>query len=145
MRLFGLVLGWVVYRLLARSTMPGRSTAYTRLEAGGYSLASRVHVSGPIAMVVAGIWIGNLGRKYAMSDSTVKNLDSFWELVDVTLNAILFALIGLEVLVLNFSTQYLLLGLLVIAAVLVGPLSLLRYRFGCLSNAQGFLPGRSAY
>ena len=66
---------------------------------------TRLHMSGPIAMVVAGLLIGNLGRAYAMSPTTVEHLDTFWELVDEILNAVLFVLIGLEVLVLAFTAD----------------------------------------
>ena len=68
-------------------------------------------MSGPIAMVVAGLLIGNLGRAYAMSPTTVEHLDTFWELLDEMLNAVLFVLIGLEVLALAFTGKYLLVGL----------------------------------
>lgn len=70
---------------------------------GGAALASRLHVSGPLAMVVAGLLIGNLGRNHAMSEETRRYVDGFWELVDEILNALLFALIGLELLLLPFS------------------------------------------
>jgi len=68
--------------------------------------------------VIAGLLIGNLGRKGAMSDNTRQHLDTFWELVDEGLNAILFVLIGLEVLVLTLDGQYLTAGLLAIPMVL---------------------------
>ena len=63
---------------------------------GGSAMASELHVSAPIAMVVAGLIIGNLGRKLAMNDMTRRYLDGFWELLDDMLNALLFALIGVE-------------------------------------------------
>jgi monovalent cation:H+ antiporter, CPA1 family len=81
------------------------------LVAGGYALAQAIHVSGPIAMVVAGLLIGNHGRRLAMSDSTREHLDTFWKLVDEILNAILFVLIGLEVLVLTVEGRWLLAAL----------------------------------
>jgi len=67
---------------------------------GGYSLAHTLHVSGPLAMVAAGLMIGSHGRAHAMSDSTEENLDRFWEVIEDILNALLFTLIGLEILVL---------------------------------------------
>jgi CPA1 family monovalent cation:H+ antiporter len=73
---------------------------------GGYALAHRLHISGPIAIVVAGLLIGNHGRMFAMSETTNKNLDTFWELTDEILNAVLFLLIGLEILILDFSMDY---------------------------------------
>jgi monovalent cation:H+ antiporter, CPA1 family len=88
------------------------------LVAGGYALAHALHLSGPIAMVVAGLLIGNHGRSFAMSPTTTEHLDMFWSLVDEILNAVLFVLIGLEVLVLTFSTAYLAAGLLAVIIVL---------------------------
>jgi len=79
---------------------------------GGYMLASKIHVSGPLAMVTAGIFIGNRGRRLAMSETTRENINKFWELVDDILNAILFLLIGLELLVIQFISHYLLIGIL---------------------------------
>jgi CPA1 family monovalent cation:H+ antiporter len=86
---------------------------------GGYTLAHAIHVSGPIAMVVAGILIGNKGRLLAMSENTRGHLDSFWELMDEILNAVLFLLIGLEVLVLTIKGSYLIAGLSMIPVVLL--------------------------
>ena len=88
------------------------------LVSGGYALADYLHISGPIAVVVAGLLIGNHGRMLAMSDTTRQHLDTFWELVDEMLNAVLFVLIGLEVMVLSFSKAYLLAGVLLIPIVL---------------------------
>lgn len=86
---------------------------------GGYALAMKLHLSGPLAMVVAGLILGNHGRTLAMSDKTREHLDTFWELVDELLNAVLFVLIGLEVLVLSFKVPYLLAGALAIPAALL--------------------------
>jgi len=86
---------------------------------GGYALANAIHVSGPIAMVVAGIFIGNRGRLFAMSEKTREHLDSFWELIDEILNAVLFLLIGLEILVLTIKGNYLIAGLIMIPVVLL--------------------------
>ena len=89
------------------------------LVSGGYALADYLHISGPIAVVVAGLLIGNHGRMLAMSDTTRQHLDTFWELVDEILNAVLFVLIGLEVMVLSFTKAYFLAGLLLIPIVLL--------------------------
>jgi CPA1 family monovalent cation:H+ antiporter len=89
------------------------------LVAGGYALAGALHVSGPIAMVVAGLLVGNQGRSLAMSDRTREHLDTFWKLVDEVLNAVLFVLIGLEVLVITFNRSWLGAGLLAIPIVLM--------------------------
>ncbi len=89
------------------------------LVAGGYALADALHLSAPIAMVVAGLLIGNHGRAFAMSERTREHLDTFWELIDDLLNAILFVLIGLEVLVLAFRPAYVLAGLAAVPVVLL--------------------------
>jgi CPA1 family monovalent cation:H+ antiporter len=118
--LLGLVLGWFAFTLMRGINQYQVEVLLTlALVMGGYSLAGYIHVSGPIAMVVAGLMIGNPGRKHAMSEETRERLDTFWELLDELLNAVLFVLIGLEVVVLTFSGQYLLAGLLLIPLVLV--------------------------
>lgn len=76
---------------------------------GGYELASKLHVSGPLAMVVAGLIVGNQGRAYAMSDTTRHHVDLFWEAaLDEIFNAVLFVLLGLEIVVIAFDGQILL-------------------------------------
>ncbi len=118
--IFGLVIGYITFRMLASIDNYQVEVLLTLgLVLGGYALASAIHVSGPIAIVVAGLMIGNKGRKYAMSDKTREHLDNFWELIDEILNAMLFVLIGLEVLVLTFNTQYLLAGVIMIPVVLL--------------------------
>lgn len=117
---FGFVIGWIVYRLLKSVDNYRVEVLLTlALVMGGYALAAVIHVSGPIAVVVAGLFIGNHGRRLAMSDITRQNLDTFWELIDEILNALLFVLIGLEVLVLTFTRQLFLAGLLAIPAILL--------------------------
>jgi monovalent cation:H+ antiporter, CPA1 family len=102
--LFGLVLGYVTFRLL-KSVDNYEVEVLLTLAAvtGGYALASKLHVSGPLAMVVVGLMIGNQGRALAMSDTTRRYLDMFWELLDQMLNAVLFVLMGMEVLSVTFS------------------------------------------
>jgi CPA1 family monovalent cation:H+ antiporter len=140
---FGLVLGYVTYRLL-KSIDSYQEEVLITLAAvlGGYALANRLHVSGPLAMVVAGLIIGNHGRAWAMSDKTREHLDMFWELLDSILNAVLFVLIGLEVILIEFSANLALASVLVIALALsarlvsVGaPIGLLRRVFDWPDNA----------
>ena len=85
-------------------------------------------------MVVAGLLIGNHGRMFAMSETTTRNLDTFWELTDEILNAVLFLLIGLEVLVLKISWDFLLVAITLIPLVLLSrwisvaiPITLFKY------------------
>lgn len=86
---------------------------------GGYSLANLIHASGPLAMVIAGLLIGNRGKKYGMSNITASYMDKFWELIDEICNTILFSLMGLEIFLLPFKINYLFIGLLFILIALV--------------------------
>ena len=118
--LFGLGAGGITYWMLKSVDNYQVEVLLTlALVTGGYTLAEALHLSAPIAIVVAGLLIGNHGRLLAMSEKTREHLDTFWELVDEVLNAVLFVLIGLEVLVLVFSREYLLAGLLAIPIVLL--------------------------
>lgn len=116
---FGLLIGFIAYWLLKSVDNYQVEILITlSLVLGGYMLAIHLHTSGPIAIVVAGLMIGNHGRLFAMSSKTREHLDTFWELTDEILNALLFVLIGLELLVLDFTAQYLLFGLISIFVVL---------------------------
>lgn len=116
---FGMALGYVAYHLLKRMDNYVVEVLITlALVAGGYALAGALHISGPIAMVVAGVFIGNHGRMFAMSDQTRKNLDTFWELIDEILNALLFVMIGFELLIITLEARYLLIGVLAVPLVL---------------------------
>ena len=86
---------------------------------GGYALAEILHVSGPVAMGVAGLLIGNVGVDHAMSDTTQDYLLKFWSLIDEILNSVLFLLIGLELFIVPLNTQLLLVALLTIPLVLL--------------------------
>ena len=123
---FGLLIGGVAYWMLKSVENYQVEVLITlALVTGGFALADALHLSGPIAIVVAGLLIGNHGRMLAMSDEVRDHLDKFWELVDEILNAVLFVLIGLEVLVLTFNRAYILVGIILI------PL-LLAARFVCV-------------
>ncbi len=132
--LFGGILGYIGYRMLRSiDNYQVEILVSLALVVTGYAVALWLHLSGPIAMVIAGLLLGNQGRSFAMSDTTREHLDMFWELVDEFLNAILFVLIGLEVLVLTFVGSWVVAGLLSIVIVLVarflvvtGPINLLR-------------------
>lgn len=132
--LFGWLLGMLGFQLLKSVDNYQVEILVTLgLVMGGYTLAHNLHTSGPIAVVVAGLLIGNRGRKYAMSATTRERLDNFWELLDEILNAVLFVLIGLEVLILELKGAYFVSGLLSIPLILLArlvsvgiPISLLR-------------------
>lgn len=117
---FGLAAGWVTYRLLRSVDNYQVEVLLTlALVVGGYALAEAVHVSAPIATVVAGLLIGNHGRQFAMSEKTREHLDTFWELIDEIFNSVLFVLVGLELLVITFSSGMLWAGLAAIPIVLL--------------------------
>jgi CPA1 family monovalent cation:H+ antiporter len=131
---FGVVLGYLGFLLLSSIDHYQVEVMITvALVMGGYMLADWLHVSGPIAMVVAGLITGNKSRVQAMSDTTRDYLDKFWEMIDEFLNAILFLLVGFELLILPFNWIVVVLGLASIPAVLLArwlsvmiPISFLR-------------------
>jgi CPA1 family monovalent cation:H+ antiporter len=139
--LFGAAIGGLVYWMLRQvDSYPVEVLLTLALVMGGYALATALHVSGPIAVVVAGLIIGNHGR-YAMSETTREHLDTFWELVDEILNAVLFVLIGLELLVLSFRGEYLLAAALVIPIVLFARLVSVGLPVGLIGRTRVFTPG----
>ncbi|TAJ67407.1 sodium:proton antiporter [Brevundimonas sp.] len=117
--LLGLAAGWIGYRAMKAIDDYAVEVLVTlAVVMGGYSLASALHVSGPVAMAVAGLLIGNHGVAHAMSDVTRDYVHKFWALIDEVLNAVLFLLIGLEAVVLAGRLGLMGLGLLTIPLVL---------------------------
>lgn len=135
--LFGIACGWVVLQMLKRVDSYQVEILLTlALVSGGTTAAASMHLSAPIAIVMAGLMIGNYGRQNAMSNTTVQHLDTFWELIDEILNAVLFLIIGLEVMVLKLDLTIWLTGLVMALMVLLArlvavgiPVGILR-RFG---------------
>ena len=114
----GLALGWVGYLALRSIDSYQIEVLITlALVAGGFALAGLIHVSGPLAVVVIGLFIGNRGRRLGMSEKTREHLDSFWELLDEVFNAVLFVLIGLELLVIDLHPAALAAGAVAIVVV----------------------------
>ena len=135
---FGAALGFLTYTLL-KSVDNYQVEVLLTLAAvtGGYALANHLHVSGPLAMVVTGLIVGNFGRADAMSDVTRRYVDMFWELIDEILNAVLFVLIGMEVLLVSISSSLLAAGGVAIVVTLAArwlsvglPMSALGARLG---------------
>lgn len=117
----GLVLGFISYRLM-RSIDDYDVEVIITLAAvmGGTVLAQNLHISAPLAMVTAGLVVGNdTVRATTMSEITETYVDKFWELIDILLNTILFVLIGMEMLVLTFETNYIFAGIIAIPVVLI--------------------------
>jgi monovalent cation:H+ antiporter, CPA1 family len=133
----GLSLGWITFTLLTGIDDYKIEVLLTlALVSGGYCMAEYIRVSAPITMVIAGLVIGNHGRAFGMSDHSRKHLDMFWDLLDEILNAILFVLMGLEMMVIHLKTQHFVIGVAAILAMLAGrfvsvgvPVSLMRLRY----------------
>lgn len=102
----GGIAGWLVCRLLKRVDEYVLEVMLTlALVMGTYALAMSLHMSGPIAVVLAGLFVGNAGFDYGMSAATRQHVENFWHLVDEILNAVLFLLIGIEVLAIPFEAH----------------------------------------
>jgi CPA1 family monovalent cation:H+ antiporter len=143
----GIALGYAGYFLL-------RTIDYYQVEVmitlaivmGGSLLAGKLDVSGPLAMVIAGLITGNKSRLIGMSDRSRDYLDKFWSLADNFLNAVLFLLLGFEMLVIPFRLSWITLGFAAIVVVLVSrwlsvwlPIRTLRLRTGFQKNTVGIL------
>ncbi|MBP9725886.1 MAG: sodium:proton antiporter [Gammaproteobacteria bacterium] len=118
--LYGMLLGYIGYRLIKPINDSLQEIFITlAIATGGYSLAQTLNISGPLAMVVAGMFIGNRQKMFYMSEKTRVHLVHFWEVIDSAFNAILFLLIGLELIALQRSFFELISGLGAIIIVLV--------------------------
>ncbi len=142
----GAVLGWGAGYLAYRATRaiddyPIETLISLALVMGTYALAAKLHMSGPIAVVVAGILIGNRGPHDAMSDETQEYLFSFWTLVDEILNSVLFLLIGLEVLVLRFDPIFAWLAIGSVPLVLIARFLAVSIPVTALRSRMDFVPG----
>ena len=116
----GFLIGIFAYWLLENTKEQSTQVLITLAVAtGGYSLAQVLHVSGPLAMVVAGLFVGNFGLRETMDRASRRNVDTFWTITDDVLNAVLFVLIGIQILVLP-GWSVLALGLLAITLHLSG-------------------------
>ena len=117
--LLGLLVGWLGFKAMGSIDEYNVELMISlAVVMGGYSLAQFLHVSGPVAMAVAGLLIGNAGVQLAMSEITRDYVLKFWALIDELLNAVLFLLIGLEVIAIVPDPRVLLVGALAIPLVL---------------------------
>ena len=140
--LFGLVTGWIAYRaMLAVDDHIIEILISLACCVCTYALSLRLHVSGPIAVVVAGLLIGNHGAQHAMSEKVEEYLFAFWEVVDEMLNSVLFLLMGLEVLVIAFAPSDIWIVLVSITIVLFGRLVSVSVPIKLLSLRQTFSAG----
>lgn len=121
--LLGVVLGWVTSRLMREVDDYIISVLVTlSVVMGGYLIARQMHISGPLTMVAAGLFMGNFNVKFKMKSITQDYLIKFWELIDEILNAVLFLFIGFELLVIKDLSHYMIPGLVAIVVVLVARL-----------------------
>ncbi len=143
--LLGLVAGLIAYAAMRRIDEHNIEVLITlALVFATYAIALRLHVSGPIAMVVAGLLIGNHGARFAMSENTRRHVFQFWTLIDEILNSVLFLLIGLEVLVIGWNTVNLPLALFAIPMVLFARLVSVAIPIGLLRVRRKFEEGTIA-
>ena len=138
----GLGLGWITYQLMKRIDDYNIEVILTLATVmAGTVIATHLHVSGPLAMVVAGLVVGGQKiRDKAMSKQTEDYVDKFWELIDILLNAILFVLIGLEILVLDLERPYIIAGLIAIPIGLICRYISLLIPIGLFQKRLDFVP-----
>lgn len=118
--LLGVVLGWITSRLMREVDDYIISVLVTlSVVMGGYLIARQMHISGPLTMVAAGLFMGNFNVKFKMKSVTQDYLIKFWELIDEILNAVLFLFIGFELLMIKDLSHYMIPGLVAIAVVLL--------------------------
>jgi CPA1 family monovalent cation:H+ antiporter len=143
----GLIAGWIGYQMMERIDEAAIEILISlALVAGTYAIAYRIdilghHLSGPIAVVVAGLMIGNRGAAFAMSETTRTALFGFWEMIDEILNSVLFLLIGLELLVLGLSPEFALITLISIPLVLLARLCAVFIPMKTLGTFKTFAKG----
>ena len=140
--LLGLAIGWLAHHMLRAIDQYQVEVLITlAVVTGGSALAHALHLSAPIAMVLAGLLLGHHERERAMSQRTQQHLDHFWELVDEILNAVLFVLLGLEVVVLSFGWKEIVAALLMIPAVLLARFASVAVPVALLRPFRDFSPG----
>ncbi|MDQ0783966.1 sodium:proton antiporter [Chryseobacterium sp. W4I1] len=121
--LLGVVLGWITSRLMREVDDYIISVLVTlSVVMGGYLIARQMHISGPLTMVAAGLFMGNFNVRFKMKSITQDYLIKFWELIDEILNAVLFLFIGFELLMIKDLKFFMVPGLLAIAVVLIARL-----------------------
>lgn len=138
----GLLGGYVAYRAMRAINEHNLEVLITlALVMGTYAVALRLHVSGPIAMVVAGLFIGNHGARFGMSDTTRDHVEKFWSLLDEILNSLLFLAIGFEVFTLTFTPAIVSMALVAIPLVLLVRFVSVSLPIRALGRWHEFTPG----
>ena len=140
--ILGLVAGYIGYRAMYHIDEHNLEVLITlAVVMVTYAVALRLHMSGPIAMVVAGLVIGNKGMKFAVSDNTRDYVRKFWSLIDEILNSVLFLLIGLEVLIIAKRIDHLEVALLAIPVALAARWISVYISISVLSRWRSFTKG----
>jgi Na+:H+ antiporter len=140
--LLGFVTGYIAYLAMRGiDDYPIEVLISLGLVTGTYALADILHISGPIAVVVSGVLIGNRGKQFAMSEQTQRYLFDFWSLIDEILNSVLFLLIGLEVVVLRFDASLLPLAIAAIPIVFIARLFSVALPMAFVRAKQQFVKG----
>lgn len=140
--IFGLITGWIAYRAMKSIDQHNLEVLITlALVMGGYALAHHLHLSGPVAMAVAGLIIGNHGTRFAMSERSREHVTQFWDLIDEILNSVLFLLIGLEVVAIAADFGHLALGIASIIVVLAARAVAVGVPFAVLDRFTAFSKG----
>ncbi|WP_370284789.1 cation:proton antiporter [Pseudooceanicola nanhaiensis] len=138
----GVVLGWLVFRVMRHIDDPSLEVLITlALAFGGYELAVALHVSAPIMAVCAGLLIGDVGARHGMSEQTREYVETFWTLIDEILNAVLFLLIGVEVFAIVFDVDDVLAALMAIPLALAARLAAVAVPVLMLRPFRGFAQG----
>jgi CPA1 family monovalent cation:H+ antiporter len=138
----GVVLGWLVFRVMRHIDDPSLEVLITlALAFGGYELAVALHVSAPIMAVCAGLLIGDVGARHGMSEQTREYVETFWTLIDEILNAVLFLLIGVEVFAIVFDVDDVLAALRAIPLALAARLAAVAVPVLMLRPFRGFAQG----
>jgi CPA1 family monovalent cation:H+ antiporter len=140
--IFGFAMGYIAYLAMRVIDEHNIEVLITlALVMVTYSISIHLHISGPIAVVIAGLLIGNHGAKFAMSENTRKHVFQFWELIDEILNSVLFLLIGLEVLVVGRNIEFLPVAIAAIPIVLMARWIAVAIPISLLSIRARFTPG----
>ena len=140
--ILGLIAGYAGYRAMHHIDEHNLEVLITlALVMVTYATALRLHMSGPIAMVVAGLLIGNKGMKYAVSATTRDYIKKFWSLIDEILNSVLFLLIGLEVLLIAKLVDHIGVALLLIPVTLIARWFSVFVPISILSRWRSFTKG----
>ncbi len=117
--ILGIILGFLGFKLFSSIDNYKIEVIITlAIVMGGYTLAHYIHVSGPLAMVIAGLITGNRGKSLGMSEITAEYVDKFWELIDEILNTLLFVLIGMELLIIRTNFIIIIIAVILIIVIL---------------------------